>query len=134
MLIEKMPLSAIRVFLLGPRRDVKPGDPFYARIKCSPGEFGLVEPLVWNERTGNLVGGHWRLYALIGGRISETLVCVVDLCLMNEIFLHVHLNKAKGGWSREKLEKLIDRVSSFPDFEIKYRKTRRSALSGSRQV
>ena len=26
--------------------------------------FGLVEPIVWNERTGNIVGGHQRLRAL----------------------------------------------------------------------
>jgi hypothetical protein len=34
------------------------------RLSHSIGEFGLVEPIVWNERTGHVVGGHQRLKVL----------------------------------------------------------------------
>lgn len=38
-------------------------------------EFGFVEPLVWNRRTGNLVGGHQRLKILAarsGSRVTTS--------------------------------------------------------------
>lgn len=47
-----------------PRLDLKPGDPEYDKLAKVIGEFDLVEPLVWNKRTGNLVGGHQRLKIL----------------------------------------------------------------------
>lgn len=43
-----------------PRKDLKPGDAEYEKLRRSMEEFGTVEPLVWNIRTGNLVGGHQR--------------------------------------------------------------------------
>lgn len=39
-----------------PRADLQPGDPEYEKLKRSIEEFGYVEPIVWNERTGNMVG------------------------------------------------------------------------------
>jgi len=47
-----------------PRKDLRPGDPEYENIKQSILEFDMVEPLVWNKQTGNLVGGHQRLKVL----------------------------------------------------------------------
>lgn len=43
-----------------PRVRLEPGEPEYERLRKNIVEIGLVEPLVWNERTGNLVGGHQR--------------------------------------------------------------------------
>lgn len=42
-------------------------DPYaFRKLKANlkAGKIGLLEPLIWNERTGNLVGGHQRLRAL----------------------------------------------------------------------
>ena len=61
MIIKKIPISRIKEAAYNPRLDLKPGDPEYEKIKRSIEEFDLVEPLVWNETTGNLVGGHQRL-------------------------------------------------------------------------
>ncbi len=38
-----------------PRRDLKPGDKDYEKLKRSIEEFGFVEPVVWNRRTGFVV-------------------------------------------------------------------------------
>lgn len=44
-----------------PRVDLQPGDVEYKKLHRSIEEFGHVEPIVWNERTGHVVGGHQRL-------------------------------------------------------------------------
>ena len=44
---------------------MKPGDKDYEKLKRSIAEFGFVEPVVWNERTGFVVGGHQRLKVLL---------------------------------------------------------------------
>jgi len=58
-------------------------------------EFGLVEPLVWNKRTGNLVGGHQRLKALVEQGETEVDVSVVDLDSEREKALNIALNNPK---------------------------------------
>lgn len=40
-------------------------------------KFGVLEPLVWNETTGNLVGGHQRFKILKDKGLKEVDVCVV---------------------------------------------------------
>ena len=42
-------------------------------------EFGYVEPIVWNKRTGNIVGGHQRYKILIDMGMQEVDCVVVDL-------------------------------------------------------
>ena len=47
-----------------PCRDLQPGDKDYEKLKRSLEEFEFVEPVVWNRRTGFVVGEHRRLKAL----------------------------------------------------------------------
>jgi ParB-like chromosome segregation protein Spo0J len=35
-----------------PRKDLRPGDPDYEKLKRSLTEFGYVEPVIWNKTTG----------------------------------------------------------------------------------
>ena len=42
------------------------------RLKRSLDEFGVVEPVIWNKRTGYVVGGHQRLKAMKELGIEET--------------------------------------------------------------
>ncbi|BBP90965.1 hypothetical protein BsIDN1_45830 [Bacillus safensis] len=70
-------------------------------------KFGYVDPLVWNERTGHLVGGHQRFKILMEDRPSEILVSVVSLNDQDEKALNVALNKISGHWDENKLEKLL---------------------------
>ena len=48
-------------------------------LRHSVERFGLVEPIVWNRRTGHVVGGHQRLKVLQRLGEQETQVVVVDL-------------------------------------------------------
>ncbi len=50
--IRKIPVEKINPAPYNPRIDLQPGDEEYERLKRSIREFGYVEPLVWNERTG----------------------------------------------------------------------------------
>ena len=34
-----------------PRKDLKPGDPEYDKLKRSMEQFGYVEPVIWNKAT-----------------------------------------------------------------------------------
>lgn len=65
MRISKIPVSRIKPAVYNPRKDLKPDDTEYRRLVRSLDEFGCVEPLVWNQRTGNLVGGHQRFKVLV---------------------------------------------------------------------
>lgn len=76
------------------------------------GKVGLVQPLVWNRRTGNLVGGHQRLSqldALEGTRDYRLTVAVVDVDEVRERELNVLLNNADvcGEWDLPKLKDIL---------------------------
>lgn len=62
--IREVPVEKLNPAAYNPRKDLKPGDPEYEKLKRSLDTFGCVEPIVWNERTGNVVGGHQRLKVL----------------------------------------------------------------------
>jgi hypothetical protein len=87
-----------------------------SRLKKSMREFGMVENLIWNQRTGNLVGGHQRLTILDqqAGREEGygVEVKVVDLDETKEKELNVVLNnpEAQGFFDWNKLAKdvLVD--------------------------
>jgi ParB-like chromosome segregation protein Spo0J len=74
-------------------------------------EFGMVELLVWNKRSGNLVGGHQRLSILDEENGSDYTLQVsqVDLDAKQERKLNLLLNnaKAQGKWDDDKLTALI---------------------------
>ena len=61
--IQKIPVSRLNAAAYNPRKDLKPGDREYEKLKRSISEFGYVEPVIWNRQTGNVVGGHQRLKA-----------------------------------------------------------------------
>ena len=59
-------------------------------------EFGYVEPIIWNKRTGNIVGGHQRYKILKDLNYEEAECVVVDLDDAHEKALNVALNKISG--------------------------------------
>jgi len=118
MKIKKIPIKDINPAPYNPRKDLKPGDLEYEKLKNSIGTFGLVEPLVWNERSGNLVGGHQRLKVLIESGIKEVDVSVVDLDEYKEKALNLALNKIQGDWDSDKLDILVEELSKIPDFDM----------------
>lgn len=83
-----------------------------AMLERSLGSLGLVETLVWNERTGNLVGGHKRIGRLdhLEGRDDYDLdVAVVDVDEATEKKLNLALNNRnlQGDWDEEGLADIL---------------------------
>ncbi|MCL5073958.1 MAG: ParB N-terminal domain-containing protein [Actinobacteria bacterium] len=115
--IQKISLTKINPAPYNPRKDLQPGDIEYEKIKKSIAEFDLVEPLVWNKRTGNLVGGHQRLKILKEQGITEVEVSIVDLPESKEKALNIALNKAQGGWDLTKLKDLLQELDTG-EFDI----------------
>jgi hypothetical protein len=73
---------------------------------------GLVENLVWNKRTGRLVGGHQRLSILDEleeGADYALEVCVVDVDEKTEKTLNIALNNPgmQGDWNTDVLAALV---------------------------
>jgi hypothetical protein len=63
-----------------------------AGLKLSIERFSMVEPIVWNERTGRVVGGHQRLRALRELGVEKTVVAIVSLDEAEEKALNLTLN------------------------------------------
>ncbi len=110
MRIETIPIKKIKRAKYNPRRDLKPGDPEYQSLKRVIDRFGFLLPLVWNERTGVLVGGHQRLSVLEAEGATEVTVSVVDLDEAHERALNVALNNIEGDWDNEVLIRVLSEL------------------------
>lgn len=117
MLIEKKNTKDLLPAEYNPRKDLKPGDAEYEKLKRSIEQFGYVEPVIWNKTTGKVVGGHQRLKVLIDMGISEVECVVVELDEDKEKSLNVALNKISGDWDKDKLALLISDLQGA-DFDI----------------
>jgi len=115
--IQTLEINEINPAVYNPRKDLKPGDPDYEKLKKSITEFDMVEPLVWNKRTGNLVGGHQRLKILKAMDIKAVEVSVVDLDDANEKALNLALNKISGEWDLPRLKDLLQELDTG-DFDM----------------
>jgi len=118
MLIQKIPIKEVNPSPHNPRKDLKPDDKEYQHLVKSIEEFGYVDPLVWNERTGNLVGGHQRFKVLLAQGIKNVQVSVVNLSLEKEKALNVALNKISGDWDQDKLATLLDELCKNTDIDV----------------
>ena len=107
MQIEKLRIEQLIPADYNPRKDLKPGDPEYDKLKRSIEQFGYIEPLIWNKTTGRVVGGHQRLKVLIDMGITEVDCVVVELVEAHEKALNIALNKISGEWDKDKLALLI---------------------------
>lgn len=117
MQIEKKKVIDLIPADYNPRKDLKPGDKEYEKLKRSIDEFGYVDPLIWNKRTSRLVGGHQRLKVLKDMGIDEVDVVVVDMDEEKEKALNVALNKISGDWDKDKLMLLITDLQG-EDFDV----------------
>ena len=97
------------------------------KLEKSIKEFGYVEPIVWNEQTGKVVGGHQRLKVLQQLGEKEIEVVVVNLDGNKEKLLNLALNRIHGDWDEEKLTDIIREfekkgidisISGFDDEEL----------------
>ncbi|WP_305954137.1 ParB N-terminal domain-containing protein [Paenibacillus peoriae] len=107
--IRILPIEQINAAAYNPRVDLQPGDPEYEKLKASIESFGYVEPIVWNKRTGNMVGGHQRYKIMVNElEHTELAVSVVNLDDQQEKLLNLALNKVSGQWDDQALYRLLD--------------------------
>ena len=119
MILEVIPLADINPAPYNPRLNLKPGDPDYEKLKKSIMEFNMVEPLVYNKKSGNLVGGHQRLKVLQELGYTEVEVSVVNLSDTKEEALNLALNKISGDWDYPLLKDLLESLDTgIIDMEI----------------
>jgi len=101
-----------------PRVDLKPGDPAFEKLRKSIETFGFVEPIIVNERTNHIIGGHQRMAVLqyLGHEMVDAVV--VDFSLEEEKALNLAMNKITGEWDEDKLHALLDELSVSPDMDL----------------
>lgn len=58
-------------------------------------DFGLLEPIVVNTKTGNIVGGHQRYYDLLRKKVTHTDVSIVNISPEKERAANIALNNPK---------------------------------------
>jgi ParB-like chromosome segregation protein Spo0J len=105
--IRKVSVERLNPAAYNPRKDLQPGDAAYEKLKSSIEVFGNVQTIVWNERSGNVVGGHQRLKVLIERGEREIDCTIVDLDDEREKVLNIALNKIQGEWDDDKLAALL---------------------------
>lgn len=117
MIIETKEIKDLLPADYNPRKDLKPGDPEYEKLKRSLEQFGYVEPVIWNKTTGRVVGGHQRLKVLTDLGNSEVECVVVEMNDDKEKALNIALNKISGEWDNDKLALLITDLQGS-DFDV----------------
>ena len=111
--VRVIPVAQMKPAKYNPRKDLKPGDPAYEKIRRSLTDFGYVDPIIWNEVTGNIVGGHQRFKVLTAEGATELQCVVVHIeKAEDEKALNIVLNKATGEWEPVALADLLQNLQS----------------------
>ena len=120
MQIEKIEIEKLKAAEYNPRKDLKPGDPEFEKLKRSIEEFGYVEPIIVNKRTNyRIVGGHQRYKILKYLGHTEVDCVIVDIDEQKEKALNIALNKISGEWDEGLLSALLkDLEQSGFDLEL----------------
>ena len=93
MVIEKKKTADLLPAEYNPRKDLKPGDAEYEKLKRSVEQFGYVEPVIWNRTTGRVVGGHQRLKVLIDMGYTDVDCVVVQFSKQKQKALNIQIVK-----------------------------------------
>lgn len=106
-LIKKVDVKKMKASTYNPRKDLKESDSEYIAIKNSLDTFGMLSPIVWNEKTGNIIGGHQRYKILCSQGATEIECVVVNFDDEKEKACNIALNSAVGKWDNDKLDALL---------------------------
>ena len=115
--LRTLPLAQLVPAPYNPRRALAADSLAYRKLRKSLEDFGLVEPLIWNESTGHVVGGHLRLRILRDLGLVEVPVSVVRLTPAREKALNIVLNngEAQGRYDTAKLADLLEELEELPE-------------------
>lgn len=110
-----------------PRIDLQDGDAEFEKLKKSIKKFGFIDPIIYNDQTDRIIGGHQRWKAAKSLGMAEVPVVHVDLPEEQEKILNIGLNKIGGDFDEAKLGLLLADIehlgdeldlTGFDDFEI----------------
>lgn len=118
MIIETKKFKDVNRAPYNPRVELKPGMPEYEKLAKSIDKFNQVLPMVFNKRSGVLVGGHQTMTVLENNGVDESQMSIVDLDDSDEKALNIALNKISGLWDTAQLSELLGELSAIPDFDI----------------
>src|SRR5665648_7040 len=116
MQFKKIQISDLKHAEYNPRKDLKPGDKEFEKIKNSINEFGYCDPIILNSDL-TIVGGHQRAKVLKELGYTEVDCVIIDIDKTKEKALNVALNKISGEWDFESLAKLLDDLKT-EDYDI----------------
>ena len=118
--LRTLPIADLTPAPYNPRKRLRPDTPAYRKLETSLREFGLVEPLIWNETSGHVVGGHARLAILGALGFAEVPVSVVRLSPAREKALNVVLNnqEAQGRYDPGRLVELLEELAELPEMGL----------------
>lgn len=106
--IEYLPTSSLNAAPYNPR---KMPDEQMARLMRGIEAFGLVDPIIVNQATGNIVGGHQRVEAAKRLKLAQVPVVHVSLDRDQEKALNLALNKISGEWDLDALRDILGDLS-----------------------
>lgn len=112
--VKEMPIKDLKFAPYNPR---KISEQQMKALKLSIEKNGLVNPIIWNKKTGFVVGGNQRLAALIDLEYEKTWVAVIDVSEEREKAINLALNKISGDWDYEMLKDMFQSISE-DDWEM----------------
>ena len=111
MKIGRIDINSLILSEYNPRKDLKPEDIEYKKIKRSIEEFGYVDPLIVNKDL-TVIGGNQRLKVLEELGYKKVDCVLVDLDKTKEKALNIALNKIEGEWDLPKLKNLLQELDT----------------------
>lgn len=115
---KKLQINTLKPAGYNPRKDLKPGDKEYEKIKKSIDEFGYVAPIIVNSDL-TIIGGHQRWKVLKHLGFTEVDCVVIHVDKTKEKALNVALNKINGEWNQELLADLIKDLQEL-DYDVSF--------------
>lgn len=98
--IQKKKITELKPAPYNPRKSNKKQED---NLRKSLEKFGVVEPIIFNKRTGYIVGGHFRTRELKKLGVEEVDCVIVDLSEEDERELNIRLNANTGDWDNDLL-------------------------------
>lgn len=116
--IKRMKLADLNPAKYNPRKELKPGDKEFEKLKNSIENFGYVELIVVNAANNNtVISGHQRLSVLKYMGETEADCVIVNMNEADEKALNIAMNKVNGEWDEQKLAELMDNLKEL-DYDL----------------
>ena len=108
--MQRIPVDKLIPAEYHTRTDLQAGDIPYEQLLRSIEDFGYIDPIIWNRRTGKIVGGHQRFKVLKHLGASEIDCAVIGEDEVREAVINIMLNKITGSWCMPKLASEFTRI------------------------